>query len=314
MNPFHYYSQYRVLVCKSCQHAIQPAHITAHLRSDQHEVSRQQSEELADLYKDYDLADPCKETIKPMTTVSPIDHLLIYRDGLQCKHCDYVCRSIVSMKKHQRQIHDIRVGRGRRPTTVEWTVTWCQCFFISVGQYYFSVQQTRQLEGPPTNTATRLLQLVHRQLDQKEKVVQEKRQLVRDAEDPTEVSPWLERTQWIRHLEGQDKAAVVQLIKPAGNEELKLQEVEKSIKRLIEKARQTILQKKVSTFTLHRLQSFHPSQDAQKPFHVNMGLDTLERYRRVWSQLLIYVLRMADSDSRLYRLTQSQQSYIQELG
>ncbi|KAH0547910.1 hypothetical protein GP486_008349, partial [Trichoglossum hirsutum] len=44
-----------------------------------------------------------------------------------------------------------------------------------------------------------------------------------------------------------------------------------------------------------------------------MNLQTVERYQRVWSQLLVYVLRTADSDSRLYQLKQDQQSYVQEL-
>lgn|ERR1700748_2390704 len=158
-----------------------------------------------------------------------------------------------------------------------------------------------------------LLQLVHRQLDQKEKVIQEKRQVIKDSDELTEVSPWLERTQWLRHLEGQDKTTMAQLVKPAGAEEAVLQEVERSLKRLVEKARQTILQKKVSTFTLHRVESFHTGQDAQKPFHVNMDRQTLERYQRVWSQLLVYVLRTTDSESRLYKLTSIQQDSIESV-
>jgi len=158
----------------------------------------------------------------------------------------------------------------------------------------------------PTDSTARLLQLVHRQLDQKEKIEHEKRRIVKDSEDTTEVSSWLERTQWIRHLEGQDKATLLQLVKPMQIEEQELQEVEKSVKRLVEEAQQTILHKKVSIFTLHRLQSFQPGQDAPKPFHVNNNHQTIERYQRVWVQLLVYILRTADSNSRLYQLTPEQ--------
>jgi putative sterol carrier protein len=147
-----------------------------------------------------------------------------------------------------------------------------------VGQNYFQVQRTNQLDDTPNHTSASLLQLVHRQLDQKEKDIKEKRKTVRDGEDITEVSPWLERTQWIRHLEGQEKASMVQLVKPAQTEELLLQEVEKSLGRLVEKAQQTILQKKVSIFTLQRVESFQPGQDAPKPFHVNIIFDTKQQY------------------------------------
>ncbi|KAH0553469.1 hypothetical protein GP486_006461 [Trichoglossum hirsutum] len=308
MDPFYYYAQYRVLICKSCQYAIQPNHIAAHLQSEQHKVSRQQSKEIAEKYKDYNLANPHIESVAPEGLIEPIGHLPIHRDGLACSTCSYVCRSLKVIKRHQREVHNIRIGRGRRPESVGWsTNVWCQCFFISVGQRYFKVQQTnQQLIQQATDTTTRLLQLVYRQLDQKEKAIEEKRQIIKDSDDLTEVSSWLDRTQWIRHLEGQDKATIVKLVNPARDEEMELQHVEKSLKRLVEKARQTILQKKINTFTLHRIQNFHAGEDSHKPFHVNLGADTIERYQRVWSKLLIYVLRTAESETRLYRLTEDQ--------
>jgi hypothetical protein len=116
---------------------------------------------------------------------------------------------------------------------------------------------------------------VYNQLNQKERIVEEKRKIVRDAEDITEVSSWLERTQWIRHLEGQDKATMAQLIKPAQDEELKLQAVERSFERLVRKAQQTIVLKKISTFILHQVESFHAGEDSQKPFHVNLVAHTI---------------------------------------
>jgi len=312
MNPYYYYSEYHVLVCKSCQYAVRPTHITAHLRSENHKLSREESESIAKLYEHCELADPCIEPIAPSVITTPIDHLPIHRDGLLCNYCKFICKAERWMKQHQREAHDVRVGRGRR-TTSSWTIVWCQQFFTGVGRHFFQVRQTNQSDNLPTETTARLLHLVHRQLDQKEKIIQGKRQLIRDTEDPTEVSPWLERTQWIRHLEGQDKATMVQLIKPAQADEMELKEVEKSLKRLVEKARQTILQRRISTFMLHRLESFHSGQDAAKPFHINMNPQTVERYQRVWSQLLVYVLRTADSDSRLYRLKQDQRSCMQEL-
>jgi len=87
MDLFHYYQQYRVLVCKSCRYAIQPGRIVMHLKSAQHQLSQQQGEEIAARYRDCDLADPCKERIAPGIIVIPLEHLPIYRDGLACQHC-----------------------------------------------------------------------------------------------------------------------------------------------------------------------------------------------------------------------------------
>jgi superfamily II DNA helicase RecQ len=155
-----------------------------------------------------------------------------------------------------------------------------------------------------------LLQLVHRRLNQKEKAEQDKRKAVRDSDEVTEISPWLEKTEWIRHLEGKDKATMATLVKPAEVAELELQEVEKSLKRLVEKARQTILQKKVSMFLLHRAESYEAGQDSHKVFHVNIGMDTIQRYLHIWSQILVYILRTASTESRLYQFTSTQQDCI----
>ncbi|KAH0558841.1 hypothetical protein GP486_004520 [Trichoglossum hirsutum] len=173
--------------------------------------------------------------------------------------------------------------------------------------------QTTEADDQQPDDADRLLQLVHRQLDEKEEEKEEKRRIVRESDEGTEVSAWLDRTQWIRHLEGQDKSDVVQLVKSAKQEEEDLQEVEKSVERLVEQARQTIVQKKVSIFTLQRLESFQPGQDAQKPFYVNLGADTIQRYQRVWKQLLVYVLRTVDTESQWYQCTREQQDSIQSL-
>lgn len=162
MELFHYYSEYRVIVCKSCQYAIQPGRITAHLRSDQHKLTRWQSEEAAEQYKSYDLADPCIEIVMPNSIVTPIDYLPLHKDGLQCNQCSYICRAVEVMKRHQRDTHNMRIGRGRRLAAISWTSTWCQCFFTSAGQRYFPVQQPNEATDPAPSTTDRLIRLVHR--------------------------------------------------------------------------------------------------------------------------------------------------------
>ncbi len=312
MDPFHYYAEYRVLVCKSCQYGIQPGYIAAHLRGEQHGLTRQQSNEIAVKYADTDLANPAMEAIVPSDIVLPIDHLPIYRDGLACRRCSYVCRSLTVIKRHQREVHNERIGRGRRPEVIAWEIVWCQCFFTSIGQRYFRVQQTTSAVDQ-SDYADRLLELIHRQLDEKEEEEEEKRRIIRESDEVTEVSAWLDRTEWIRHLEGWDKSKIAQLVKPAQQEEQELREVENSVVRLVEQARQTILQKKVSVFTLQRLESFQPGRDAQKPFHANFGMDTIQRYQRIWKQLLVYVLRTVDTEWQRYQCTKEQQDSIKSI-
>jgi Orsellinic acid/F9775 biosynthesis cluster protein D len=151
MDPFHYYPEYRILIYKSCQYAIQPNRLITHLRAKQHRLSRQQSKQIANQYRDKQLTDLYIECIVLSTIIDFINYLPIYRDGLACKHCHYICRSHDWILRHQREVHDIQIGRGRRSIEVEWiAATWCQCFFISVGQHYFPVRQTNEMVSNQT--------------------------------------------------------------------------------------------------------------------------------------------------------------------
>src|SRR4051794_26572985 len=73
-----------------------------------------------------------------------------------------------------------------------------------------------------------------------------------------------------------------------------------------------ILQKKVSSFTLHRINSFQPNIDKKRPLNVKLGECMLENYIRVWKRLLCYVLRTADTEL-LYKLTVKQHCCMDEL-
>jgi hypothetical protein len=85
---------------------------------------------------------------------------------------------------------------------------------------------------------------------------------------------------------------------------------------LIGKAKQTIIKKKVSMFLLHRAKSYEAGRDSREAFHIKNYDETIQRYQRVWNQILVYVLRTASaeySESRLYHLTQKQQDAIYDV-
>jgi hypothetical protein len=263
MNSLQYLPEYQVLICTSCQYAIQPDHIVAHLQSKEHQVSREESKRIATICQKQPLADPCKEPIIPTSIIQPIDHLPIFRDGLACQHCQYVCRSTEVMKRHQRQVHSLKSGRGRR-TTATWTSIWCQRFFPGKGTRYFAVASTNQsCSHRPATELEAIVKEVELQLDEKQKIIEKKKQVIMESDNPTEVSSWLERTQWIRHLEGQERAKIAVTADLPIAEEPILQEITKSIEQLIQMAQQTVLQKKVSSFALHRINSFQPNIDKE---------------------------------------------------
>ena len=78
MNSLQYLPEYQVLICMSCQYAIQPDHIAIHLQSKEHRISREESKRIADIYRKQPLADPCKELIMPTSIIQPIEYLPIF--------------------------------------------------------------------------------------------------------------------------------------------------------------------------------------------------------------------------------------------
>jgi hypothetical protein len=66
MDALQYYSQYRLLVCRTCQLAIQPGHVREHLGSEGHRVLQ----EMVNEFREYHLADSCTERNTPKATVT----------------------------------------------------------------------------------------------------------------------------------------------------------------------------------------------------------------------------------------------------
>ena len=64
-----------------------------YLQSNQYKLLRQQSEEITNQYKDYDLTNLYIEYIIPLTIILPIDYLPIYCDGLAYSYCQYIYHS-----------------------------------------------------------------------------------------------------------------------------------------------------------------------------------------------------------------------------
>jgi RecQ family ATP-dependent DNA helicase len=314
MGLLRYMSEFQILVCTLCQYALDPAHITTHLRGKEHRLSTDECLQLMAEFEGQPLIQPKPDQlILPDSSCKPLEDLPIFRDGLACQECSsYICRSQKWMEDHYRKTHGWKKSKKYGANNQPWRETWCKRFFKSKGLRYFAVASTNQSCSQPATKLGALLKQVEHQLDEKQKIIQEKKQIIMESNNPTEVSSWLERTQWIRHLEGQERAKIAVTADLPTTEEPILQEISSSIEQLIQIARQTILQKKVSSFTLHRINSFQPNIDKERPLNVKLGERTLENYIRVWKRLLCYVLRTADTEP-LYKLTVKQHCCMDEL-
>ena len=306
-----YIPEYQVLICTSCQYALQLNQVDAHLRGKEHRLTKDECKSSMARFVGQLVAE---QPVLPDPGREPLVDLPIFRDGLICHECNgqYVCRSQEWMEKHCRKVHYWKKSRKQGVNDRPWKETWCQRFFPGKGTRYFAVASTNQSCSQPATELEVLLKQVEHQLDEKQKIIQKKKQVITESDNPTEVSSWLERTQWIRHLEGQERAKIAVTADLPTIEEPILQEINRSIEQLIQIAQQTVLQKKVSSFALHRINSFQPNIDKERPLNVKLGERTLENYIWVWKRLLCYVLRTADTEP-LYKLTAKQHCCMDEL-
>lgn len=108
---FFFLSEYRLLICKSCKHAVCLSQIRTHLRGKHHELGpKETAAALADIQQKWvDLINNAYELVVPTCVDRPITQLPLYKDGLLCtlepKQCYYICRNPGALKKHWREVH-----------------------------------------------------------------------------------------------------------------------------------------------------------------------------------------------------------------
>lgn len=144
---FHVSSQWRVIICKQCRHAVWPHSVVGHLKSVQHRLStkevlriKQEVQEAAIIQNPAEF-----ETIQHLD--EPIPELKIYYDAWSCTvgaTSHFTALTTSSMKKHCAQQHrGVRSRSTYKKPDVHhnpWVKVHCQQMFTnSHGSNYFRV-------------------------------------------------------------------------------------------------------------------------------------------------------------------------------
>lgn len=130
----HYLPGHRVIVCTSCQYALQPTGILRHLK-DVHHILRSDRKPYAEHVSRYDLADV--KTVQQATDKFqqyPVPELPVF-DGLQCLHkgCGHLCVTEKRMGAHWTLKHE-RMGLSE----LDWKSVPLQTFFRGNALRYFT--------------------------------------------------------------------------------------------------------------------------------------------------------------------------------
>ena len=320
---FEYIEQHRLLVCVACGVAIQPAQAKAHLRATPHRLGGHRLRAaLDDLRQRADRCPLAAEYVLPAHLDDPVPRLPVYKDGFRCLlrmgggECRYVCRSKGTMRNHWQREHCWTVadghqggsGRPKRERIARRELSAlvrvdCQRFFAQ-GPHSAYVEVRTSTEGPASQFAdlTAPRDPVAAGLDELRALQAAQQQGADDIDvqaSRTEVSPWLELTQWPQYLQGHSlraAAAAGTLPDPQAEEPL-LMTICGSVDRLVERAYDGICSNRINAFDQARVNSFlRRPRASDRPLMVKLQKATFRRYKGIWKRLLAFVYRTSRPD------------------
>ena len=243
--------------------------------------------------------------ILPKVPIEPIAGVVWFRNGWKCDfpNCTYICRSRTPMQTHCHLQHQWKnpYSRGgsqkqRRETVYPWryNINCQRLFAVGSKQTYFEVIAPTTTKPAPQASPDPPERL-YRQLQQQLQTANahQSSDLTIAPGAATEANPWLRRTRWDQHLQGQQLADLAALVELPRNHETILQTFGLSIDRIIANARTSVLQQKINIFDQTALNMFNEHQvKAGQPFQDKLQKGTYQRYKGVWKKLLCFIYRL----------------------
>ena len=325
---FVYSERHKVVICRICKHAVASSQLRRHLQDNKiHSDTSYSSEGWQRITGELE----GKSTVSiaglhiPSTTVPCIDGLVVFVDGFMCNSpnsdCRFISRRIDEIKRHCRQKHgwiNPNVKNRARKTNHDqdaidnpWTASVkCQQFFKTGPK-----SQLFKVGLPEEEEASQEIRLVHRAGTQESDwerrsagYRQYARNVVTKAEKDNrdlvhkpvkgEVNPWVDRTGWAVHLEGQKRRKLVQLIaKPDRDSEPELVEIARRLDKIVSIAQTTVI-KRVNTFTRMEIKRKDVNTTEKRPFNAHLEDDTRKRYCNEFKCVVWYILRVWLYDQR----------------
>lgn len=313
--------KFGVLICTRCKYALAPGTIGTHLLNlHKDEVTQSERRDCVEIWanKPIKSALVVKQLDVPIDT-PPIPYLTLHYGGITCGLCRglaYTCGSTSWMLQHLKIAHGWESGsKGGRPSkadrankkpsalsTVTISPVCYQAFHVSAFRRYFRVATPSEpdqgaSDADPPAPPTSLEAQVELQLAEKIRAAEARAPAV--LQPPPEQSAWLQTTEWVRYLQGHNLEAAARLINlPRSSEpEPDLVSILDSFDRLVEQARDSVLQGKINAFDQQRINSFlrsgsRTSKASDRPLAYKLKEGTYRKYKKTWKQMLCLVFRM----------------------
>jgi hypothetical protein len=171
------------------------------------------------------------------------------------------------------------------------------CFEVNRGRQLELETTIKNTQPTAVNTAAaQIREQMRAQLTKNASEIMKARDVIRQAEDRREVNPWLERTMWLKHLEGQEFGQMIKLVtlpKPTSSDpnERVLEAICDAFQRSMWETRKMIIDGRVSRFDLMEINSFSTDKSFSKPLKADILDKTFKNYVAIWQKLLCYFTR-----------------------
>lgn len=236
MDPFNQIFEYlpaqRIAVCKIHKQAVIKSQLQTHLHTKHREYSAGTRRKIvAAVQEEKSLqqwASTPKGIIVPSATSTPLPHLVVYRDGLQCSQCLYIVRNIQRMRDHVKGHHIERRSQGparvRPLETSMFSIVTCQKFHNAgpLGQL-FQVNTEQAAPSVTFDPDSAVSQAVEKSLTQARAAADaldaEHNDTIEADTNRYEYSQWLARAGWARHLRGLSRAWLLAMTKKPAHSE-----------------------------------------------------------------------------------------------
>ena len=342
---FAHHREYRVIICKRCKYAVNPAQAKGHIQSKHRTISTTQCAQIVALIDRLsEIARSPEDVRYPDPVGAAVPGIPVYENGLRCTHvvegqeCNYTCREKRVMSRHCRQQHGWRNPRknGRPDQWTDRTTMWvegqsCQSFFQTGGWQKIFPIQVVPASGQPVEVD--IVRKIGEWADQLKADLQKAQEEVRTSRSRYEANPWLEHTGWERHITDGCRGWVTEFVQATphvpkiqrwlgeGFEGFDAQD-EKALSRacegtvvLIRRAFQASRIDIVGRHALHRINRREVGGTTNdRPFYGKQQVKTVRKYAHVFVKILRYVWRTADMAERpRYRLTSAQRQALTRL-
>jgi hypothetical protein len=300
----YYNTDYNILICKQHQYAIKKINLKTHLLLHYNIPSTQRKQLVQ-----FGLSLYQGEPIYPQEPISPISYLKIKEQSFKClfpiedRSCGTILGRIADIKTHCSRKHQWVNPRKRgrysnisKEDSLPSYITQVpvQTFYTTgLGERFFEIildlNQSSLEETPPQSSlfdlASQKLQVRQRQLDQLHPTGSSLGLL------ENQPNPWLERTGWVRHLDGFDRKTLRQWISPPDPttqpEQILLVQ---TLRGLILRAQRNASPNLIGLASLEYINRKETGEKySEKPLNWRLEQTTIQTYTSYWVSIVLYL-------------------------